>query len=130
MPEERKNKKILIIEDEKALQEVLRDRLEEAGYDIFEALTGEEGLRKYHENRPDIIILDIILPRTDGYTILDELRKENISNEVPIIVLTNLADDPNLQRIQAYLVDCDRCLVKSNTAMAEVISAVNQVLSC
>ncbi len=122
-------RKILIIEDEKALQDVLRDQIEDEGYMVAEALTGEEGLRRYEEWNPDVVILDIILPRTDGFAILEKLRKSKIPSGPPIIVLTNLADEPNLQRIQSYLVASDICLVKSNTAIGDVIEAIKQVLA-
>lgn len=122
-------KRILIIEDESALQTVLRDRLEDEGFDIAVALDGIEGMRKVHEWGPDIVILDMILPRQDGFTILETLRRKKISVKPPILVLTNLADEINIQRIRASLVDKDRVLIKSATSMNTVVAALKEMVT-
>ena len=121
-------KKILIIEDEQSLQTVLRDRLEDEGFDVAVALDGVEGMRKVAEQKPAVIILDMILPRKDGFTILETLRRKKMPNGVPILVLTNLADETNTQRMRASLVDKDRVLIKSATSMNTVVAALKEMI--
>ena len=125
----KEKKRILIIEDEKALQEVLRDRLIEEGFEVMEALDGDEGIRKMQEFTPDLLLLDIILPRKDGFFVLNALRKKDIKKHIPIIVITNLADEPNLEKIQSYFLDSDHCLVKSDTSLAEIIEFIKKTLT-
>lgn len=122
-------KKVLIIEDEQSLQTVLSDRLQDEGFDIAVAIDGVEGMRKIDEWQPDVIILDMILPRQDGFTILETLRRKKVAAEPPILVLTNLADEANTQRMRASLVDKDRVLIKSATSMNTVIDALQAMVS-
>ncbi len=84
------NKKILIIEDEKPIQNIIRAFLEDAGYTVFLADDGVEGIAKFHECSPDLVLLDLLLPKVDGFAVCEVLRKES---RVPIIMLTALDDD-------------------------------------
>lgn len=119
--------KVLIIEDEHALQTVMRDRFEEEGFDVMEALDGQEGIHKVEQWEPDVIILDILMPRYDGFHVLDQLRRK-VHHDVPIYVLTNLADAPSLNRIKDDLADCDHCYVKTDKSLTEVIAEIKQIL--
>lgn len=83
-------KRILVIEDEEAIRKVLRAFLEDAGYRVILAGDGMEGLEKYHEHVPELVLLDLMLPRIDGFAVCQLLRKES---RVPIIMLTALDDD-------------------------------------
>lgn len=125
----KEKKRVLIIEDEKALQEVLRDRLQEERFEVAQALDGDEGIRKVKEWDPDLVILDIILPHMDGFKVLENLRKSKLPEGPTILVLTNLADEPNLQRIKSFLVGDDQCFVKSDTSMNEVLDIVKELLN-
>lgn len=83
-------KTILVIEDEKPIQSVLKAFLVDAGYSVLLAGDGAEGLEKFHQHRPDLVLLDILLPGIDGFTVCKTLRQES---RVPIIMLTALDDD-------------------------------------
>lgn len=83
-------KTILIIEDEKAIQNVIKAFLEDAGYVVVLADDGVEGIAKFHEHNPDLILLDLLLPKVDGFAVCEIIRKES---KVPIIMLTALDDD-------------------------------------
>lgn len=119
-------RKVLIIEDEHALQHVLSDRLEEEGFVVAEALDGEEGLHKLEEFNPDLVILDMIMPRMDGLTVLAEIRKQE--KIIPVYVLTNLADEPNLNKIQDQLKEGDKCVVKTDIPLSEVVDEVKALI--
>ncbi len=83
-------KTILIIEDETSIQNIIKAFLEDAGYLAVLAKDGMEGFSKFHECRPDLILLDLLLPKIDGLTLCKMIRKES---QVPIIMLTALDDD-------------------------------------
>lgn len=84
------DKTILIIEDEKAIQNVIKAFLENEGYTVILAGDGIEGITKFHECNPDLILLDLLLPKIDGFAVCEIIRKES---KVPIIMLTALDDD-------------------------------------
>lgn len=81
------NKKLLIIEDEQAIQKILMEPLTFAGYNVTAASDGLEGINKFHEEDFDLILLDIMLPKIDGYTVCEMIRQES---QIPIILLTAL----------------------------------------
>lgn len=83
-------KTILVIEDEKPIQSVLKAFLVDAGYTVLLAGDGAEGLEKFHQHRPDLVLLDVLLPGIDGFAVCKTLRQES---RVPIIMLTALDDD-------------------------------------
>lgn len=84
------HKTILIIEDETSIQNIIKAFLEDAGYLAVLAKDGMEGFSKFHECRPDLILLDLLLPKIDGLSLCKMIRKES---QVPIIMLTALDDD-------------------------------------
>ena len=84
------SKTILIIEDEEAIQSVVKAFLEDEGYNVVLASDGAEGMEKFHKHRPDLILLDLMLPKMNGFSVCEAIRKES---HVPIIMLTALDDD-------------------------------------
>jgi two-component system, OmpR family, alkaline phosphatase synthesis response regulator PhoP len=86
-------KKILVIEDEADIARSIKDRLEGEGYDALFATGGYEGLYKYLKEKPDLIILDIMLPELNGYEVCREIRREIDDKKTPIIMLTAKAGD-------------------------------------
>ena len=84
------SKMILIIEDEESIQNIIRAFLEDAGYTVVLAADGLEGIEQFRENKPDLVLLDLMLPKIDGFAVCEILRKES---RVPIIMLTALDDD-------------------------------------
>lgn len=80
------NQTVLIIEDERAIVEILKYNLQKEGYDTLEALDGEQGLRLAHEANPDLVLLDVMLPKINGFDVCNTLRDEG--SVIPIIMLT------------------------------------------
>ena len=104
-------KKILIIEDEPALIKNLEMALK-SDYEVSAAVNGQEGLRKAKGETPDLILLDVMLPDTDGIEILKKLKADKKTDDIPAIVLTNLSDKETVSKILAaggkeYLVKAD-----------------------
>ena len=83
-------KKILFIEDESALQKTFGEILKQEGYEMISALDGEVGLRLAKTQKPDLVLLDLILPRVHGFEVLKELKEAQETKDIPVIVLTNL----------------------------------------
>lgn len=86
-------KKILLVEDEKDLVETVSLRLEAAGYEIIPAYDGREGLEKAKREKPDLIILDLMLPKMDGYKVCGLLKADTRYNKIPIVMFTARAQE-------------------------------------
>ncbi|MEK7453000.1 MAG: response regulator [Patescibacteria group bacterium] len=119
-------KKVILIEDEPALQESLSIALKSKGIDVISAFDGESGLNLIIKMKPDLILLDLILPKMDGFTILDNVKKNPEVNNIPIIVLTNLDDDRYIQRVIGLGVTS--YLIKSNYNSEEISNKVKDIL--
>lgn len=83
------NEKILVVDDEVSIRQILETRLSMRGYEVVLAVNGEEALHLFRKEQPNLVILDIMLPKMDGYEVCNEIRKES---QVPIIMLTALGD--------------------------------------
>ncbi len=121
-------KRILIIEDEEMISDMYKDKFEFEKFDVSTALDGEEGLEKALQEKPDIILLDILLPKKEGTEVLEEIRKSGKwGEEVPIIMLTNLdSNDGILDSISEY--SPSYYLIKSNTDLDKLVAKVNNLL--
>jgi DNA-binding response OmpR family regulator len=119
-------KKILFIEDEQALQKTLGDFLREKGFEVIAALNGEDGLRLAGARKPDLILLDLILPKMDGFEVLRELKEEEETKKIPIIVLTNLERMEDVDK--AISLGATTYLVKASYSLEEVVEKIKQAL--
>ena len=119
-------KKILFIEDESALQKSLGDMLRKQGYTVESALDGEIGLRLAQTTKPDIILLDLILPKKSGFEVFEELKKNKGTVNIPVVVLTNLEKMEDVEK--ALELGAKTYLVKANYNLEEVVSKIKQVL--
>lgn len=119
-------KRILFIEDESALQKTFGEILKREGYEMISALDGEIGLRLAKEKKPDLILLDLILPRVNGFEVLKEIKSDENTKQIPIIVLTNLegAEDTD----KAIELGATTYLVKANYSLEEVITKIKKTL--
>jgi CheY-like chemotaxis protein len=105
-------KNILVVEDEAPLRDVLKSKLEEEGFSVSTAVNGVEGLMAVQKEKPDLILLDILMPIMDGVTMLKELRIYEENRNIPVIVLTNLFDEKKVTEcmekgVYDYLVKID-----------------------
>lgn len=83
-----KKEKILVVDDDKNVLLLVRVNLELEGYEILEALDGEEALKVVREEEPDLILLDIMMPKIDGWEVLERLTKESKTSRIPVVMLT------------------------------------------
>ncbi|MDP3093824.1 MAG: response regulator [bacterium] len=93
-------KKILIIEDEEIMLDLLQRKLVARGYQISLARDGEEGLKKMKEERPDMVLLDLIMPKMDGFSVMEEIRKDDNLKKIPLIVISNSGQPVEISRIK------------------------------
>lgn len=104
--------KVLLIEDEEALRHVLSKKLEKEGYEVILAEDGEVGMEKLRSEKPDMILLDIMLPKKDGYQVIDEIHADEELRKTPVLVISNSGQPVELERIMekgacGYIVKAD-----------------------
>jgi DNA-binding response OmpR family regulator len=118
-------KNILIIEDDSFLRGLLSKKLSSSGFDVSEAIDGDKGIKKTKEEKPDLILLDLLLPTIDGFEVLSKIKQDPDTSSIPVIVLSNLGQKE----------DIDRCLelgatdymIKAQFTPEEIIIKVKQV---
>ena len=119
--------KILLVEDEEMLANMYETKFKNEGFDIEKALDGEKGLKKAQEILPDFILLDIIMPKMDGFAVLKVLKENQKTKNIPVMLLTNLGQEEDIKRGEELGVV--GYLVKANTTPAEVVAAVKDKLN-
>ena len=120
-------KKILIIEDESTMRNSLEEFFEENGYEVFGAADGEAGLELAQTKLPDLIILDIILPKKDGFEVLEHLKKDEKTKDIPIVLCTNLSSSGDIEKALALGATC--YLVKTNYQLSDILKKVEEILN-
>lgn len=119
-------KTILFIEDEQALQKTLGEALRQEGFNIISALDGEIGLRLAQGKKPNLILLDLILPKINGFEVLKQLKDSPETKDIPVIVLSNLESVGDVQKV--IELGATTYLVKTNYQLEEVVEKVKKAL--
>ena len=122
-----KNKKIIIIEDEKSLLKALRIELADSNLEILSALDGESGLALVKREKPDLVLLDILMPRMDGYEVLKFLKTNKSTKNIPVIVLTNLGQEEEKKR--CLDLGAQSFYIKASVRLDELAKKINQALA-
>ena len=121
-------KKILIVEDDTDLRNVLADRLSSYNYEVLQAEDGEKAILIIDEQKPHLILLDLLLPKKDGFMVLESVRhsaEAEVAN-VKVVVLSNLWSNKDILRVKDLKVD--EYYVKANTNLEEVFDKVKKVM--
>lgn len=114
--------KILIIEDDKFLRELIARKLKAENFEVSEAVDGEEGLEKIKKEKPDLVLLDLILPGMDGFEVLEKKKVDSEIAKIPVIILSNLGQREDIERgLRLGAIDF---LVKANFTPPEIIEKV------
>jgi len=121
------DKKILIIEDDVILREVLSDFLVKEGFTVVTASNGEEGVNQAKKKKPDLIILDIILPKKDGFEVIKDLKKDEKTEKIFIVLLTNLESLNDIEK--ALNLGATTYLIKSDYSLEEVVKKIKDILN-
>lgn len=118
-------KKILIVEDDKQLVIIYSERFAREGYSVVTAMTGAEGLTLATNEKPDMVLLDVMLPGgMNGFDVLEELKRNTVLSHIPVLMLTNLDSEEKIAR-DIGVVDY---LVKANSSLSDVVARVNQYI--
>jgi DNA-binding response OmpR family regulator len=118
------SKKILIIEDEKTLAKALELKLTHSGFDVKAVFNGEDGIKQIEKSSFDLILLDLIMPRMDGFTVLKTLKTKGVVT--PVMVLSNLSQEDDIKRSRQFgAVDF---FIKSNTPITTIVERVIKLL--
>jgi len=118
-------KKILIIEDEKPMAHALELKLTHEGFEAKSVFSGEEGIAILKSEGFDLVLLDLIMPKVDGFKVLGMLKEQNI--KTPVIILTNLSQEEDEKR--ARDLGAVEFFIKSNTPIAQIVERVKEKLS-
>jgi DNA-binding response OmpR family regulator len=119
-------KNILIVEDELSMQRALKNRLEQSGYAVSTANDGEQAIAAIRASMPDLVLLDLIMPKLDGISVLREIKKDEKLAGVSVIILTNLSTgDKVAEAMQLGTFDF---LVKANYSLDDVLKKVRERL--
>lgn len=119
-------KKILAVDDEKHIVRLVQVNLERQGYEVITASDGKEALQKVEDERPDLVVLDVMMPYMDGFEVLQNLRRNPSTREIPVIMLTAKAQDADVFKGWQSGVDC--YLTKPFNPM-ELIAFVKRIFS-
>jgi len=119
--------KILIVEDDKFLRELIAKKLIKEGYEVEEAIDGEDGVRKAKEIMPDLILLDLILPGIDGFEVLKRIKESQKTALIPVVILSNLGQKDEIEKgLNLGAVDF---LIKAHFTPEEIVEKIKLVLA-
>ncbi len=120
---------VLIVEDEEGLLQMYKEKFEFEGFDVLGAHDGKEGVEVALEEKPDVIVLDILLPKKKGTKVLKEVRESGRwGGEVPVVMLTNLdTNDDILDAVAKY--EPSYYFIKSNTELDDITDKVKELLN-
>lgn len=119
--------KILVVEDEEILLTALREELTQGGYETEGAVDGEDGLAKLKTFKPDLVLLDLVMPKMDGMQVLKKLKEDESTKDLSVVILTNLSDYERIS--EALSLGAKDYLVKANYSLADLLDKVKTVLS-
>lgn len=124
-----KNKqiKIFLVEDDRSLSKLYQIKLKTSGYLVETAQNGQECLDRINKIQPDLILLDVILPKIDGFTVLKKIKQNPKLKKIPIFLLTNLGQDEDIKKGKSLGVE--GYLIKAQFTPAEIVKKIEQVLN-
>jgi DNA-binding response OmpR family regulator len=122
-----KKTKILLVEDDAFLLSMYATKFELEKFEVIAAEDGEKGLRLVSEAKPDIILLDIILPKMNGFEVLEKIKKDENLKKIPIILLTNLSQKSDIEK--GLSLGADDYIIKAHFTPVEVVEKVKKVLN-
>lgn len=118
--------KILIIEDDEFLQSLEVDKLKKETYDVIVASSGDEALKRIKEDGIDLVLLDLILPNFDGFEILKQIRSNEKTKKVPVLVFSNLSEEKDIKKSREL--EATDFMVKSNFTIEELAQKIKSIL--
>jgi len=121
------SKKILLVEDERPMAQMYKDKFVEAGFDVVLAFTASEAITKVKKEKPDLVVLDILLPTDNGISFLAKLRKEVEVAKIPVVALSNY-DEPKTKK-EAFKLGVKNYLLKTDYTPKTLVEEIKKYLS-
>ena len=119
-------KKILIIEDEEIILDLMKRKLSQEGYEVLTAKDGEEGLNAMRQFKPELILLDVVMPKLGGFEVMEEMRKDEQLRRIPVIIISNSGQPVEIDK--AKELGANNWLIKTEFDPQEVVDKViNQI---
>ena len=121
-------KKVLVVEDDGMLRRIVCDRIKSMGYDVFQAEDGQGAVDMILDKKPQLVLLDLLIPKVDGFLVLEKIRSypDPKVAGTPVIVLSNLWSDKDILRVKALKID--EYYVKANTNMDVVFDRIQNIM--
>ena len=119
--------KVLVVEDEEILLTALKEELNTGGYEVEGAVDGEDGLVKVKTFHPQLILLDLVMPKMDGMEMLQKLKADSLLRDIPVVILTNLSDYERIS--EALALGAMDYLVKANYKLEDLLDKVKTVMA-
>ena len=119
-------RKILFVEDESVLQKTFEETLRKEGYEMISALDGEVGFNLAKKEKPDLILLDLVLPKINGFEVLKKLKEDPETKGIPVIILTNLERMSDIDK--TLELGAAAYLVKVDYSLEEVVEKIEKIL--
>ena len=120
-------KKVLLVEDDVFMIELLAKDLKQAGLEVITVTTGSEGVKRFEEIKPDLILLDLLLPDQSGFDTLRKIRRDPVGRATKVMILSNIAEGPDMD--EAKRLGVIEYLVKANFTLPEIVKKVQEVLN-
>lgn len=117
-----KKPKILMIEDDRFLRKIYRDKLTREGFEFIEATNGVEGTNKIITELPDLILLDLMLPRKNGFDVLIDMKRNEKTKDIPVIIISNLGQESDVKR--GLDLGANDYLIKTEVSISDVVNKV------
>jgi DNA-binding response OmpR family regulator len=119
-------KKILLIEDDKFLRELMNKKLITLGFDVVSAADGESGLIMIKETKPDVVLLDLILPGINGFEVLEKAKLDPETVNIPVVILSNLGQGEDIEK--GLALGAKDFLVKAHFTPQEIVNKLKNIL--
>ncbi|MCX6763704.1 MAG: response regulator [Candidatus Moranbacteria bacterium] len=127
MDEDKSKKIIMIVEDDSFVMDIYNTKFTQTGYAVVGALNGQEALKKMEETKPDLILLDIVMPQMDGYEFLKIMKSREEFKNIPVVLLTNLNQKEEIEK--GMDLGAQDYLIKSHFTPSEVLAKVEKMLN-
>ena len=119
--------KVLIIEDDKFFIDLLAKRLSQAGFSVLFANDGKSGLTIIKTEKPAAVLLDVLLPETDGFEVLSQIKADESTKSIPVILLSNLGSKENLEKSQKF--GAFNFMIKATVSLDQIIKETNRAIA-
>lgn len=119
--------KVLLVEDDEILHSMYKKKFEYEGFAVVSAFDGSDGVKKAETDKPDVILMDIIMPKMDGFVAVKKIKKNPATNNIPIVMLTNLGQEEDVNKGREL--GADDYFIKANHTPAEIVKKIRDLLA-